>query len=182
MQNASSPRIGEKRMENVWQLVRNIQRMLEKQEEEDDGASDLEAVISKLVLMDMLEQQEEEDDSDRVQLMTLHASKGLEFPHVYMMGVEEELLPHRASIEDDNIVEERRLMYVGITRARESLALTQALTRKQYGERVDTIASRFLEELPLDDLVRIGEGFEKDEEAEDRVAENSIANLKALLD
>ncbi len=80
MQNASSPRIGEKRMENVWQLVRNIQRMLEKQEEEDDGASDLEAVISKLVLMDMLEQQEEEDDSDRVQLMTLHASKGLEFP------------------------------------------------------------------------------------------------------
>ncbi|GAA5132927.1 DNA helicase Rep [Alloalcanivorax gelatiniphagus] len=181
MQNASSPRIGEKRMENVWQLVRNIQRMLEKQEEDDDGASDLEAVIGKLVLMDMLEQQEEDDDSDRVQLMTLHASKGLEFPHVYMMGVEEELLPHRASIEDDNIVEERRLMYVGITRARESLALTQALTRKQYGEKVDTIASRFLDELPLDDLLRIGEGVEKDQEREDQVAETSIANLKALL-
>jgi len=182
MQNASSPRIGEKRMENVWQLVRNIQRMLEKQEDEEAGASDLEAVISKLVLMDMLEQQDEEDDSDRVQLMTLHASKGLEFPHVYMMGVEEELLPHRASIEEDNIVEERRLMYVGITRARESLAITQALTRKQYGEKVDTLASRFLEELPLDDLQYIGEGFKKDEEQEDQVAEASIANLKALLE
>jgi len=182
MQNASSPRIGEKRMENVWQLVRNIQRMLEKQEDDEEGASDLEAVISKLVLMDMLEQQDEEDDSDRVQLMTLHASKGLEFPHVYMMGVEEELLPHRTSIEEDNIVEERRLMYVGITRARESLASTQALTRKQYGEKVDTLASRFLEELPLDDLQYIGEGFKKDEEQEDQVAQASIANLKALLD
>jgi|TARA_R100000655_G_scaffold72467_1_gene111004 ATP-dependent DNA helicase Rep len=182
MQNASSPRIGEKRMENVWQLVRNIQRMLEKQEDDEEGASDLEAVISKLVLMDMLEQQDEEDDSDRVQLMTLHASKGLEFPHVYMMGVEEELLPHRTSIEEDNIVEERRLMYVGITRARESLAITQALTRKQYGEKIDTLASRFLEELPLDDLQYIGEGFKKDEEKEDQVAQASIANLKALLD
>ena len=182
MQNASSPRIGEKRMENVWQLVRNIQRMLEKQEDDEEGASDLEAVISKLVLMDMLEQQDEEDDSDRVQLMTLHASKGLEFPHVYMMGVEEELLPHRTSIEEDNIVEERRLMYVGITRARESLAITQALTRKQYGEKIDTLASRFLEELPLDDLQYIGEGFKKDEEKEDQVAQASIADLKALLD
>ena len=128
MQNASSPRIGEKNIENIWQLVRSIERMLEKQEDGEEGASDLESVIKKLVLLDMLEQQQEEDDSDRVQLMTLHASKGLEFPHVYMMGVEEEFLPHRTSIEEDNIVEERRLMYVGITRARETLAMTQALS------------------------------------------------------
>ena len=182
MQNASSPRIGEKRIENVWQLVRSIERMLEKQEEEDDGASDLESVIKKLVLLDMLEQQEEDDDSDRVQLMTLHASKGLEFPHVYMMGVEEELLPHRTSIEEDNIVEERRLMYVGITRARETLAMTQALTRKQYGERIDTAASRFLDEIPQDDIDYLGIGVIKDEAQEDAVAEASIANLRALLD
>ncbi|MZR62802.1 DNA helicase Rep [Alcanivorax sp. DP30] len=182
MQNASSPRIGEKRIENVWQLVRSIERMLEKQEEEEDGASDLETVIKKLVLLDMLEQQEEEDDSDRVQLMTLHASKGLEFPHVYMMGVEEELLPHRTSIEEDNIVEERRLMYVGITRARETLAMTQALTRKQYGERIDTSASRFIDEIPQDDIDYLGIGVIKDEAQEDAVAEASIANLRALLD
>ncbi|MCU5780733.1 ATP-dependent DNA helicase Rep [Alcanivorax balearicus MACL04] len=182
MQNASSPRIGEKRIENVWQLVRNIQRMLEKQEEDDDGSSDLEAVIGKLVLMDMLEQQDEEDDSDRVQLMTLHASKGLEFPHVYMMGVEEELLPHRTSIEEDNIVEERRLMYVGITRARETLTLTQARTRKQYGEKVDTTPSRFIDELPPDDLEYIGEGAPRNEERDSEMAEASLANLKALLE
>ena len=182
MQNASSPRIGEKRIENVWQLVRSIERMLEKQEEEDDGGSDLESVIKKLVLLDMLEQQEEDDDSDRVQLMTLHASKGLEFPHVYMMGVEEELLPHRTSIEEDNIVEERRLMYVGITRARETLAMTQALTRKQYGERIDTSASRFLDEIPQDDIDFLGIGVIKDEAQEDAVAEASLANLRALLD
>ena len=182
MQNASSPRIGEKRIENVWQLVKSIQRMLEKQEDEDHGASDLEAVISKLVLLDMLEQQQEEDDSDRVQLMTLHASKGLEFPHVYMMGVEEELLPHRTSIEEDNIVEERRLMYVGITRARETLAMTQALTRKQYGEKIDTSASRFVDEMPQDDIDYLGIGMQKDEQKEAQVAQASIAGLRALLD
>ena len=182
MQNASSPRIGEKNIENIWQLVRSIERMLEKQEDEEEGASDLESVIKKLVLLDMLEQQQEEDDSDRVQLMTLHASKGLEFPHVYMMGVEEEFLPHRTSIEEDNIVEERRLMYVGITRARETLAMTQALTRKQYGERNDTTASRFVDEMPQDDIDFLGIGIQKDEAKEAEVAEASIANLRALLD
>ena len=182
MQNASSPRIGEKNIENIWQLVRSIERMLEKQEDEEDSASDLEAVIKKLVLLDMLEQQQEEDDSDRVQLMTLHASKGLEFPHVYMMGVEEEFLPHRTSIEEDNIVEERRLMYVGITRARETLAMTQALTRKQYGEKIDTTASRFVDEMPQDDIDFLGIGMIKDEAKETAVAEASIANLRALLD
>lgn len=71
-QQASNPRIAEKRVENVWHLVKSIERMLEKDED-----SDLESIIAKLVLIDMLEQQEDEDNSDRVQLLTLHASKGL---------------------------------------------------------------------------------------------------------
>lgn len=175
-QQASNPRIGEKRIENVWQLVKSIERMLDKDED-----SDLESVIAKLVLIDMLEQQEDEDNSDRVQLLTLHASKGLEFPHVYLMGIEEELLPHRSSIEEDNIVEERRLMYVGITRARQTLAMTQALTRKQYGEKIDTSLSRFIDEMPQDDLEWIGEGAPQDDSKNEQVAEDTLAALKAML-
>ena len=179
IEQANSPRIGEKRVENVWTLVASIERMLDR-DEEDGG--DLESVIAKLVLIDMLEQQDEEDDTDKVQLMTLHAAKGLEFPHVYIMGVEEELLPHRTSIEEDNIVEERRLMYVGITRARRHLAMTHALSRKQFGERVDTTPSRFIDELPAEDLEFIGVGKQVDEAHADEVAEASLAGLRALLD
>ncbi len=85
--------------------------------------------------------------------MTLHASKGLEFPHVTIMGMEEELLPHRGSIEEDNVEEERRLCYVGITRAKRSLTLTLCAKRKQFGEMLDCAPSRFLDELPYDDVV-----------------------------
>ena len=178
-QQANSPRVGDKRVENVWTLVASIERMLEKQE--DDG-EDLEAVIRKLVLIDMLEQQDEEDDTDRVQLMTLHAAKGLEFPHVYIMGAEENLLPHRTSIEQDTIAEERRLMYVGITRARRTLAITHARSRKQYGERQDTTPSRFLDELPAEELEFVGKGQPVDEERTDEVARASLQGLKALLE
>ena len=101
----------------------------------------------------MLErQQEEEEGADGVQMMTLHASKGLEFPYVFIMGVEEDILPHRSSIEADTIEEERRLAYVGITRARQNLAMTFAAKRKQYGEIIDCAPSRFLDELPQEDL------------------------------
>ena len=175
-QNANTPKQAERRMENVWYLIESVKNMLEK----DKGTADeigIEEAISKLMLRDMLEQQEEDDDSDKVHLLTLHASKGLEFPHVFIMGLEEELLPHRNSIEEDNIEEERRLMYVGITRAKRTLALTYAATRKQYGEKIETIPSRFLDELPDDDL--IWEGGEKQDKA--HVQEKGNKTLSALL-
>ena len=152
MQHSSTPAQAEKRMANVWFLVDALQQTLERGDEDRT----VEDAIARLILRDMLERNEEEEDDDRVQLLTLHASKGLEYPHVYMMGMEEELLPHRTSIEEDNIEEERRLTYVGITRARKSLTITLAAQRKQFGEVIDTLPSRFLDELPQEDLAYSG--------------------------
>lgn len=150
-QNSSSEAMGDKRIQNVWFLVDSLKNTLERLQEDDPDAG-LKETIARLMLLDMLDQQAEDEDDNRVQLMTLHASKGLEFPHVFLMGMEEELLPHRNSIETDNIEEERRLAYVGITRARETLTMTLAKQRKQYGEVVDCAPSRFIAELPQDDL------------------------------
>jgi ATP-dependent DNA helicase Rep len=175
-QHSGSPKQAERRMENIWYLVESIQRMLD----DGKGTADeigIEDAIAKLVLRDMMEQREEEDDSDKVQLLTLHASKGLEFPHVFIMGLEEEILPHRSSIEEGNVEEERRLMYVGITRARETLALTYAASRKQYGEKLETIPSRFLDELPEDDVKWEGLG-ESDQQANQKKGK---ATLSALI-
>src|SRR5690554_166227 len=176
--NSSSDKAADYRIGNVWFLIDALKNTLEKDE---DGDMTIEDAIGKLVLRDMLErQQEEEEGADGVQMMTLHASKGLEFPYVFIMGVEEELLPHRSSIEADTIEEERRLAYVGITRARQNLALTFAARRKQYGEVVDCLPSRFLDELPQDDLE--WEGLEEaPREVKAARGNDALASIRAML-
>lgn len=184
-QQASSPQVAERRMENVFFLVDSIRKTLTKSEEEtitETPDADLQSAIAKLVLMDLLEQQEEEDDSDRVQLMTLHAAKGLEFPHVFMVGVEEEILPHRNSIEDDNIEEERRLAYVGITRAQRTLTLSLAAKRKQFGEVIVTTPSRFLDELPQSELEKEGFGEASSPEANEAKGKTTLSSLLNMFD
>jgi len=179
-QNASSEVVAEKRMQNVYFLIESLQSTLERLQEEDEGAG-IEDAIARLVLLDMLNRQEEEDDSDRVQLMTLHASKGLEFPHVFLLGMEEELLPHRNSIEMDTIEEERRLAYVGITRAQKTLTMTLARQRRQFGEWVDCTPSRFLDELPQDDLQHEGLGEASPEQNRAR-GRATLSSLKGMFD
>ncbi|MCI0913014.1 MULTISPECIES: DNA helicase Rep [Pseudomonas] len=177
-QQTASDKAAEFRISNVWFLVEALKNTLEKDEE---GDMTIEDAIGKLVLRDMLErQQEEEENAEGVQMMTLHASKGLEFPYVFIMGMEEEILPHRSSIEADTIEEERRLAYVGITRARQTLAFTFAAKRKQYGEIIDCTPSRFLDELPPDDLA--WEGLD-DAPVEVKAARgnNALADIRAML-
>ncbi len=147
-EGASTQAVAERRMENVNELIEWL-GALNKGELQEKTLSEM---VSHLTLMDVLERQDEESGGDRVHLMTLHAAKGLEFPHVFLAGMEEELLPHRASIEDDAIEEERRLAYVGITRAQRSLTFSLARRRKRFGELVLTEPSRFLGELPAEAL------------------------------
>ncbi|MFD1259061.1 DNA helicase Rep [Entomomonas asaccharolytica] len=176
-QNASNDKVAEARMGNVWFLIEALKDTIERDE---DGEMTIEEAISRLVLRDMLDRQAEEEQHDAVQLMTLHASKGLEFPLVFLMGMEEELLPHRSSIETDNIEEERRLAYVGITRAKQYLTLTYASKRRQYGEIIDCLPSRFLTELPQQELRYEGlENTPIEQKAETGNA--ALSNIRELL-
>lgn len=180
-QNASAPKVAEKRMENVLTLVDSIKSTLARDDDENkDGEQKINDAVAKLVLQDLLDRQEEEDLTDRVQLMTLHASKGLEFPYVFLIGMEEELLPHRNSIQDDNIEEERRLAYVGITRAQKILSLTLSATRKQFGEKQSTTPSRFIDELPEEDIEKEGFGDATPEQIEKK-GEETLSSLKGLF-
>jgi ATP-dependent DNA helicase Rep len=184
-QSSSEP-MAERRWGNVLQLLEALKKDLKNDDddpetaEETDDDTAIEAAIRKLVLRDILEREEEEDDSDRVQLATLHAAKGLEFPDVFLMGVEEELLPHKNSVEAETIEEERRLMYVGITRAKQQLTITYAKKRKQFGEFLETTPSRFLDELP-DEHVHWHGRDELDPEVARQKGQDTLSALAAML-
>ncbi|MDG1753258.1 MAG: DNA helicase Rep [Thalassotalea sp.] len=174
-----SAKAAEMRMKNVTQLFSWVQQMLEGDEDEDPMT--LAQVVTRLTLRDMMERNEDEEDSDQVQLMTLHASKGLEFPYVFLIGMEEGLLPHQTSMDEGNVEEERRLAYVGITRAQRELIFTYARERRQFGEVSRTEASRFLHELPQDDLSWELSQTKKSQEQKEQTAKMGVANLREML-
>ena len=129
----------------------------------------------------MLSRQDDGKPINAVHMLTLHAAKGLEFPQVYMVGMEEDMLPHKNSIEDEAIEEERRLAYVGMTRARHSLTLTRCKSRQRYGESSLTEPSRFLADLPAEDVVTIGEAGNDNEERDRQAGTDALASLRELL-
>jgi len=176
---ATSPKAAEMQSKNVATLFDWVADMLKG--DEFNEPMNLNQIVTRLTLRDMLERGEEEDDSDQVQLMTLHASKGLEFPHVFLIGMEEGILPHQTSIDEDNVEEERRLAYVGITRAQQNLWFSLCKERRQFGELIRPEPSRFLLELPENDLQ-----WERDKpplsaEQQQAKTQSHIANLRAIL-
>jgi DNA helicase-2/ATP-dependent DNA helicase PcrA len=136
-----------------WSSVEEVVNSLAAYEarEDADEPPSLAGFLGELMVSDRDagDEKEKQLKRDAIALMTLHAAKGLEFPYVYMVGMEEGLLPHHRSVaaEGEAIDEERRLCYVGITRAKERLTLSLALTRMKWGKPRDTIPSRFLFEI-----------------------------------
>ena len=161
------------RWSNVQELVKWLGR-----KGEEDGKSLIE-LTQMIALINMLDKQEGDKRPDTVQLSTLHAAKGLEFKHVFLIGVEEGVLPHRESLGEDKIEEERRLMYVGITRAQRSLHISYAEKRKQGRELITCEASRFIAEMGKENI-RFSGG--KTESAPDKAGGAArLAAMKAML-
>lgn len=177
--SCADPKTAERRMENVNELLDWLERLAG----EEEGDINLADLVARMTLMDILERQEEDQREDCVSLMTLHAAKGLEFPHVFMVGVEENILPHYSSIEEESIEEERRLTYVGITRAQKTLTFSFAARRRRHGDLIDCEPSRFLAELPEDDLQWEG-GSLQQADPEERQARGRahLANLRGILE
>ena len=158
-----------------WGNVCEFRDWITKKGETDDKG--LIELTQTIALMNLLEGREEAEPN-AVRLSTLHAAKGLEFPHVFLAGVEEETLPHRECMEDERLEEERRLMYVGITRAQKSLTITWCTRRKRAGDWQSCDPSRFLEEMDNGQLRHAGR--EAPAEAKEE-GNRRLANLRALL-
>ena len=153
-----------------------LQRLANKGEEQRDLAE----IVSRIALLDRLDR-DDEGNSNCVRLMTFHAAKGLEFPHVFMVGIEENLLPHRSSIEADDLEEERRLTYVGITRAQKTLTLSYASKRRRAGEWESCEPSRFLSELPAGDIEWDKPGKVQPPEVRKQRGQAHLAQMKGML-
>jgi len=166
----------ERKMENVYELIDWIEHLVNVSLKEPT----LSNLVQHLTLQDMLDKEEEERSRGCVQLMTLHSAKGLEFPHVYLVGMEENLLPHHACLDDRSLAEERRLAYVGITRAEKSLVFSYAAKRKRYGEEIVCEPSRFLTEIP-EDILQWDKPEEKPPEQRQQTGKAHLQNLRGLL-
>ena len=158
-----------------WRNVQDLCAWLARKGEQD-GKTLIE-LSQTIALMNLLDSRSKEE-TDTVTLSTLHASKGLEYPHVILAGCEEGLFPHADSVEEGNLDEERRLMYVGITRAKHSLTLTHCVKRRRQGGWQFPEPSRFIGEMPQADLKILGR-----KGGEPIVShEEGKANLRSMLD
>jgi len=160
----------ERRLENLKELSEWFRAM-----QKDGAAGDLAAQLA------LLSHGDRDDPGNAARLMTLHSAKGLEFRFVFMVGLEDGTLPHEGSLAEGRVEEERRLMYVGITRAKDQLTLSYAKRKRRFGEIIANEPSRFLKELPGGDLHWSGRDAEQDAAHKQELASSHIARLASLL-
>ena len=170
--DSHDPRMADSKWENVQEFIAWLKRKAEADEKS------LIAMVQTIALINMLEGKDQ--DPDAVSLSTLHAAKGLEFPHVFIIGAEEEILPFRDS-DEKQIEEERRLMYVGITRAERSLQISYCNRRKRGKDWLACEPSRFLEEMPEAELVYAGGHADAVPTVTKDEGMDKLARLKAML-
>ena len=176
--DSEEPRAAEVKWKNVMDFVGWLTR--KGQSDAGQEERNLLQLTQMVALMSMLEGREE-GEPDAVKLSTLHAAKGLEFGHVFLIGCEEGILPHRESIDTDKVDEERRLMYVGITRAQKSLHISWCRKRKRAGETEACEPSRFIEELPQEDVRHSGVAVNSDPAASKELGRERMAQIRAML-
>jgi ATP-dependent DNA helicase Rep len=164
------PTLRERRLENLNELSEWFRAM-----QKDGAAGDLAAQLA------LLSHGDRDDPGNSARLMTLHSAKGLEFRFVFLVGLDDATLPHEGSLAEGRVEEERRLMYVGITRAKEQLTLSYAKRKKRFGEIIVNEPSRFLKEMPGEDLHWSGRDAEQDAVHRQELASSHIARLANLL-
>lgn len=170
--SSSSDKHAQRRRENVDELINAIAQF------ERQSGRDLLGFLQQISLDPP---QNDENTSDVISLMTLHASKGLEFPAVTIVGCEENYLPHANSLEEPALSEERRLFYVGITRAKTWLCLTRCLTRQKRYENVDVEASRFIDDIPPNLLDKDQTFAKVVQEQQEAIVQERFAQMQALF-
>lgn len=130
----------------------------------------------------LLSRSDKDEGGNQVRMMTMHASKGLEFPYVFIVGCEDGVLPHQVSLDEGNLQEERRLLYVGITRAKIQLWMSYSKLTRKFGEHVRLKPSRFFEEIPAEEIQRDGADPVADAARKKERASAGLAAIEALFD
>jgi len=176
-----TPEVSLRKIENINGFVDSLSHY-----EESEKAPSIHGFLEAMALDDMAQDNEKEREKEKggrgVTLISFHSSKGLEFPVVFISGAEEEILPHKKSADQsEGLEEERRLFYVGITRAMKELYITYADHRSKYGKDVAAYPSRFLAELPEDAIKKLDRFEELSPEQEKLYAKKFFDNIKAML-
>ena len=176
LENPKSEKAARFKYLNVESLINSIEQW--ENNPDNEGKTSLYDYLNRITLLSR-DDMDDEGDKGKVNLMTIHASKGLEFPVVFIAGAEEGLIPHARAIEEDekNVEEERRLFYVAITRARDKLYISSCAKRKKMSATVECQPSRFLDEIPP----RLVEYHEPQKAVDDQKALEILANMRRQL-